>query len=178
MLVFTVAACTDTTSGSADPRVSVPGDPSASSARNGGEERSAVASIEPCALLSVDDLTDYESMKNGRPYQGSGSRSCAWKKEITPDSLDSLGISLDVRDTQTVRSLKDMGNGVRTGTVNGRASAIARNPDTGDCTLAMKLGESSRFDVGITGPTDPKESCRVAQEVAYIVEPRLPDVPS
>lgn len=87
-------------------------------------------------------------------------------------------MALDVRDNQMIDTLKDVGGGVESSEINGRPATQADNPTFGDCTLAMQLDDRSRIDVGVTGPNDTNTTCQVAQDVAYIIEPRLPELES
>ncbi len=74
--------------------------------------------------------------------------------------------------------MKEMDREITFTNVNGRTAALSPDPTVAYCTVALGIDTTSRLDVGITGPTDQEKNCEIAEAVAYIVEPRLPDVPS
>lgn len=132
--------------------------------------------IDPCGLLSADDLADYGKFEAEERQIGSA-RSCFWQRSSKGHQEVST-FSLNVRDSQSVETVNDVGGGVVEGEVNGRPAAVAEDPQNGSCTIAMKLDDNSRIDVTITTPPNRDEgSCEFGKEVAYLIEPRLPAVP-
>jgi hypothetical protein len=85
-----------------------------------------------------------------------------------------LGVSVDVRDKQGTDTVNDMGGGIQRGEVNGRTAVRIPDPGGATCTLALAVSSASRVDVGVVGPYDTNESCKIATDVAYLVEPKLP----
>ncbi len=93
------------------------------------------------------------------------------------NNYEGIVVDLDVRDQQSVESMNPAGGGeVTTAEVNARPTAVAPDPSGTNCTIGMKVDDSSRIDVGIVGPDG--LTCDIASTIAYLVEPRLPELPS
>lgn len=136
-------------------------------------------SIDPCTLLDPEqDLTTYGQFKEPQYKELAGARSCSWQRAKANPLDESLLIGLDIRDGQTVKTMNDVGGGVNPGEINGRPAAEAPSPQYHECTLGLGLDDQSRIDVGIVGPDDVNDACQVARDIAYLIEPRLPDTTS
>jgi len=61
--------------------------------------------------------------------------------------------------------------------VNQRPAVTTEDPKTGDCTLAVEISDSSRIDVTILGEDGAGDSCGIAEVIAGLVEPHLPEIP-
>jgi hypothetical protein len=176
-VAFAASGCTNEEPGIADPQpeysTSLSTSPPSSTDTNG-----TGSSLEPCSLLDpAEDLSEYGrfTSKPGSNDEGASEKICSWQKQ-RDDALDeSLVVGLVVRGAQSVETVNDVGGGVNKGEVNGRAAAEAPNPQFHDCTLAMELDAGSRIDVVVSGMDDVNAACDVAREVAYLVEPRLPE---
>jgi hypothetical protein len=169
LALLVLSGCSASEAGHAQPAQSV-----GKRERHSPEPGSGVP--EPCALLNATkDLASYGTFRGPEVAELGGARSCSWKLIRKNPADEGLVVSLDVRDEQSIGSMNDDGGGIQTGDVNGRSASRAPNPETGDCTMGLALTQHSRIDVGISSISDVDKSCRIAQEVAYIVEPRLPD---
>ncbi len=133
-------------------------------------------SIEPCELLSVNDLVGYGDFSEGEYEEVGGARTCYWQLS-SKGGVEGFIVSLNVRDAQNVDSVNDVGGGIDEYDVDGRAAARVSNPRFGDCTIALAIDSQSRVDVVVNGLSSVDESCPVAEEVAGMVEPRLPELP-
>lgn len=166
-----LTACSSEEPGSASPAPSVPpvqtGGSSSAPATGGGD----TTSIDPCSLISAADLSSYGTFKPPVTTNVGGARLCQFDREAAAAS-DSLSVGVGIRDTQSVDSVNDGGNGKTTGTVNGRKAVLAPKPATA-CLMALEVGATSRVDV-ITVSTDSEKACGIAEKVADIVEPKLP----
>ncbi|EIF00611.1 Protein of unknown function (DUF3558) [Saccharomonospora glauca K62] len=135
-------------------------------------------SLDPCELLSPDDLAELGAFEGPEKLQMPDSRTCRWQLPPSMENdFNGIVVDLDIRDQQTVESMNPVGGGeVTTSEVNSRPTAVAPDPSGTNCTVGMKIDDVSRIDVGIVGPRG--QSCDIATTVAYIVEPRLPALPS
>lgn len=135
-------------------------------------------SLDPCELLSPDDLTELGVFEEGEPGTAPGARTCSW--ELPPsqeNDFEGIIVGVEVRDQQAVESMNPSGGGeVKTVEINSRPGAVAPDPNGRACTVGMKVDDVSRTDVGAVGPKG--LACDIATTVAYIVEPRLPALPS
>ncbi|TLW90359.1 DUF3558 domain-containing protein [Saccharomonospora piscinae] len=133
------------------------------------------ASIDPCDLLSSEDLAEAGNFEP-KYDEGGGARSCYWQRSGA-DGGDGFTFAVNVRDAQSVDTVKDLGAGLVNLEVNERPAVISKKPKFGDCTLALKLDEQSRVDVAIPGEDETDEACEVAETIAGMIEPRLPGIP-
>ena len=62
--------------------------------------------------------------------------------------------------------------GIDTTEANGRQ--IARVPGPGVCLIAIGVTKSSRVDVNVVASEGTNKSCNIADEIAVMVEPKLP----
>lgn len=176
VLMGFVSGCTSDEKGIAGPRDSVSVSPSYSTTSAPESSGAISISIDPCEILSSEDLASYGKFESKQRTLG-GARSCLWQRSIE-GSQGVATFSLNVRDAQSIETVNDVGGGVLEGEVNGRPAAVAENPHSGSCTVAMKIDDNSRIDVTITTPPNRDEgSCQFGEEVAYLIEPRLPAIP-
>jgi hypothetical protein len=134
-------------------------------------------SIDPCSLL--DPAEDLQQYGNFTPRQESSeemsdAETCSWQLQKQDPLDDGLVVGVGVRARQDIASVTDVGGGVNRGEINGREAAEAPDPNLGGCTLAIALSEDSRVDITAVAE-EVNAACDVAREVAYLVEPRLPE---
>ncbi|MEY7973946.1 DUF3558 domain-containing protein [Saccharomonospora xinjiangensis] len=154
------------------PRTEPPSRTSATSALPSADQSSS--SIDPCALLSASDLSDAGEFQSEYSDDGSA-RSCYWQRSAVGGG-EVFTFALSVRDTQGIDTMNDYGGGITEDVINHRPVAVAKDPGNGDCTLAMKIGDSSRVDVTILDKGGEDDACQVAEVIAEMVEPRLPEI--
>ncbi|TLW93872.1 DUF3558 domain-containing protein [Saccharomonospora piscinae] len=129
------------------------------------------ASIDPCELISAADLADIGKFES-EYREGGAARSCYWGHSFE-NGGDGFGFGVSVRDAQTIESVNDNGGGLQSADINQRPAVSTEDPNSGDCTFAMKIDDLSRVDVTVTG----EDGCEIAEVIAGLVEPRLPDIP-
>ncbi|WP_085978115.1 DUF3558 domain-containing protein [Saccharomonospora glauca] len=171
LLFAAVSACSEGERGIAEPQqssVSVSGEASEAASTSSGP---ASLSIDPCELLTADDLAEVGEFEK-EYMEGGGARSCRWQ-ETFESGGNGFTFGLSVRDAQGIDTVKDIGNGLKQDEVNQRPTVSTQDPMSGDCTLALKLSDSSRVDVTVLG----EGGCEIAEVIAGMVEPRLPELP-
>lgn len=174
VLPLVITACSAEKSGVAEPKTSESVDDAAVATSSPMVNSD---SIDPCKILSSQDLAKYGEFQSEYEEVGSA-RSCFWQRSAKGNQEVST-FSLNVRDSNGLDAVNDVGGGIVEGEVNGRRAAVAKNPRSGSCTVALEINDGSRIDVTITtSPDQGMEECQFGQEIAYLVEPRLPDVPS
>lgn len=131
------------------------------------------AGLDACSLLSANDLAEFGSFGTGTSEEMGGARGCGFDKELDSASDDSLGVTVAIRDEQGVDEVNNLGDGKETGKVPGGRKAVRTSGGTA-CIIALAVGEQSRIDVG-TVAADAEQACEVADKVAGIVEPKLPE---
>lgn len=62
--------------------------------------------------------------------------------------------------------------GLRNTVANGRQ--LAQIPSSGGCTVAIGVTETSRVDIVISTTVGTEQACEIADELAAVVEPKLP----
>lgn len=174
-LLVAVSGCSEGQSGHAEPQMS----PSDSS---GGTQTTSVNpsgqisfSIDPCDLVSEEDLVEVGKFE--KEYEeAAGARTCYWQHTFE-NGGDGFGFAVGVRDSQGIDAVNDNGSGVHPSEVNQRPSVWTVDPKFDDCVLAMKVDEVSRVDITVSGDSESNDSCEVAEVIAGMVEPRLPELP-
>ncbi len=175
VLLFGLTACSGEERGIAEPKV-----PSSSSAEESGPATTssvepASLSVDPCELLTADDLAEVGEFET-EYKEGGGARSCQWQNSSSGNG-DVFTFGLSVRDSQGIDTVNDIGNGLEHVEVNQRPAVSTQDPVSGDCTLALEIDASSRVDVTVLGEGDGlDDSCEIAEVIAGMMEPRLPDV--
>jgi len=175
--VLGLAACSTPETGNPTPSTNVPassgGTPSSpvSPTKSSSGGTATTAAVDPCSLLGVSDLAQYGSFSGPTPSNAAAARSCIFHRQLASASDKELGVSINVRDLQTIDSVNDLGGGKQTGTVNGRKAVESKGEAA--CVMVLAVGDDSRVDVSITADTT-DEACTVAEKVADVVEPKLP----
>ncbi|GAA5171163.1 DUF3558 family protein [Amycolatopsis dongchuanensis] len=149
---------------------------SASPSSDTAEADSTLAAVQPCTLLTSQDIVQFKGQGPGKAEdtQTSGATSaCGWLGRSADDRSVSFGIL--IRAAQGVDELQPIGGAIRNGTVNSRTARQLASND-GGCTLTLKVGERSRVDISVVvgGQVDPTEACQIASNIANIIEPKLP----
>jgi hypothetical protein len=174
--VFGLAGCSSSQPGTALPSTGVPtsasGGKTTSTPAGPSSSAAGTSSIDPCSLLSASDLTQYGTFSGPDKKNLGGARVCAFLRTLASASDKGLGVSINVRDTQGISTVNDVGGAKETGTVNGR-KAIKVSLSQSACVLALAVGDNARVDVSITADSA-QEACTVADKVADVVEPKLP----
>jgi hypothetical protein len=175
--VLGLAGCSTPESGNPSPSTTAPassgGAPSspASPTSSSSSGTAATSAVDPCSLLGVSDLAQYGTFSGPTPSNAAAARSCIFQRQLASASDKALGVSINVRDLQTIDSANDLGGGKQTGTVNGRKSVEVKGDAA--CVMVMAVGDNSRVDVSITADTT-DEACTVAEKLSDVVEPKLP----
>jgi Protein of unknown function (DUF3558) len=129
------------------------------------ETSSGAASLEPCELLSPEDLAAL-SLGPGEEDAAAGARSCSWQtaggQVVGADIWDDLGIG-DVQSKSTPQP-KTVGSHKATQYVG----------ELGACAVAIELTATSRVDVIGVADGDLAKACQIANDAANLVERKLP----
>jgi hypothetical protein len=157
LAVLAVAGCAD----------AVAGTPAATTATSTSMVTSMApvsAAINPCTLLTADDIQGLGITPRGPDTLG-GSRGCSWTKNgqyvVGFSVLDHLGID----------QANSGGNPITNhpvGSHDGRQFEGA----LGGCAVALAITETSSVDVVVGG--DQTQECQLADQFAQLIEPKLP----
>lgn len=172
ILPFVIAAALLAACGTAAPKVAAPaGNPApAASAASGtapGPPEAVAGAIDPCTLVKADDLASFGRYVEPNRSTNGNVRGCQYVRQGSQAVADKLTIEV------TVRNGSDLPNFGGPTTVNGR-KAVKATASTG-CMLAMGVGTHSRVDIMIAS-ADQAKSCGAAEQIAGIVESRLPKI--
>ncbi len=171
-----VGGCSTVEPGNAEPKVTSSVRQSFPASSDSTPNAPVSLSVDPCGLINVQDLDAYGKFIEVGPRESGGARSCVFQRSARGGN-ESIVVALNVRDSQGVETVADVGGGVVETDVNGRTAARSANPDLGDCTFAMEIDDRSRIDVSVNGLSSTDETCPIAEGVSRLLEPRLPEVP-
>lgn len=154
-----------------DPGVPVgkaqPGAAAAASGTAPGPAEPVAGEIDPCTLVSAADLAPFgRYVEPNRSVEGKV-KGCQYVRQSSKTVDEKLTVEV------TVRNGSDLPTWGGPTTVNGR-KAVRATAATG-CLIALGVGTHSRVDVAIAS-TDQARSCAAADQIAGIVEARLPKI--
>ncbi|TLW93874.1 DUF3558 domain-containing protein [Saccharomonospora piscinae] len=175
LLSLVVSGCAAKKQGYVEPETSPSSSLDETHTSSSNPSSSIGSSIDPCELLSAEDLAEVGDFKPTYKEQG-GARACHWQNSVK-DGGDGFVFAVSVRDSQSIETVNDEGGGIREDEVNERPSVVTGDPKFDDCAIVMKLDDMSRVDVTVPGDPGSDNSCEVAKVIAGMVEPRLPDIP-
>lgn len=184
-LALVVAGCSEAGSGSVVPdgETSTPATSSSSAASSTEPSSSSAmdhpdgvaASIDPCALLTEEELSEYGEFEEPAPDEVMDAPACELNKVSSIDNRQTPTLGIVVHPDRGVEDLREYGFGIDEGELDsGREFAQAQSDEKGkDCTLAVPLTDDERVDIQVVGAGE-GAGCEVAAELAELVEPKLP----
>jgi hypothetical protein len=160
MLVLSLAACGGLVGGQSSPT----GASSAASSAGG-----SVSAVDPCKLLSPQELQQLEVPPNGDEANRSGETGCQWTGQKLFVSLTKANNSLDYF-TQHADQYTDLTQDK----VNDRAGVHFQiSQSNTECSQAVAVG-TGYVRVGLGYFDHSPDPCGKALQIAQMVEPRLP----
>lgn len=174
-LLAVASGCAEKESGHAEPQISPGGSSGGVQTTSANPSGQLSLSIDPCELVSEEDLVEVGKFE--KEYEeAAGARTCYWQHTFE-NGGDGFGFAVGVRDSQSIETVNDNGSGVHSDEVNQRPAVWTVDPKFDDCVFAMKVDEVSRVDITVSGDSESNDSCEVAEVIAGMVEPRLPELP-
>lgn len=178
-LIFAAAAiamasgCSDDEPGTPIPAGDQTSSPQASASATPSAAAADIDAVEPCSLLTDDELAQFGEFKAPDEKEVGTARTCTYLAERTSASNEQASVGFAVRDNVGVADLTDHGYGVQEGqtVTTGREATQAKTDD--GCTVALAVGEGARVDTVVLG-MDPNKACATANKIAEIVDPKLP----
>jgi hypothetical protein len=176
MAALGLAACSSTTTGQGTP-ITTPaqggtGGSSPSSSGSSGGGSSALASVQPCNLLSSATLSQFGLSKT-QSITIPAARPCDWTKPVDINGANGYSVEIAIRDSQGIKDINTAGNTVTEDNVGSHDGRLVQADAGGGCIVVIGVGDSSRVDVSVAG-TDTNQACSVANQLAKVVEPQLP----
>ncbi|MBK1784361.1 DUF3558 domain-containing protein [Prauserella cavernicola] len=176
--VVLLSACSGEEPGEAQPAGTEPstaaessGAPSVSDSVDSGDGDAPTVGLDPCSLLSPEELSEFGQVDSAGPESTGGARACSWQTGVEAGN-DGFAVGIAIRDSQGVKDAEPIeGNPVRAGSIGDRE--VAQMPGPGGCIVALGVGETSRVDVTLNGFKF-DDMCGTVSEIAEIVEPKLP----
>lgn len=159
---------------------------SISSAPRSSSTLSSPAATGVNGLSACDLFTAEEAKKIGvsgagtdnGSMAGSGTSRCEWSKPFVGGE-GGFTLSIVVRPAQGIETV-DVGPGTtkEEGGFQGRKAVQVKGAEDGtakgQCMVALAVGPGARVDIGATAGTDTQFACDTVNDVATIVEPKLP----
>ncbi|WP_459713942.1 DUF3558 family protein [Actinophytocola sp. KF-1] len=180
-LLVLVSGCAEqtegnpTASGGTTPERTITTDPDApttepSEPSSGGEEPSAIADLQPCDLVDQAGLGSL-GLTGGEEDSVGSARSCRWRHEgATLD--ESFTVSVELFDDEGFADLAENTQVKELPKVGGH-DAVSFVDAAGVCGVSLEVGDSTRVDNTAVGG-DQTQGCRLAAQLAALVEPKLP----
>lgn len=160
-----LAACNDGISGN-------PGPTTGSSASTNAGGDAALNKLDPCTLLTTQELQQYQVRSKGEPLNSSDEQGCDFLG--SPDSL-SRGINL-TKSKDSVASYVERADTfvkLTKNNVSGRDGVqVQISKSNTECSQIIGVG-SGTVSVAVTGDKS-GNPCGDALQIAQVVEPRLP----
>jgi hypothetical protein len=170
-VLLSVAACTSSTSGTpaSTANTTQPGNSSPAAS-------SALASMQPCDLLSSNDLSQNQ-LGSPTPENLGGARTCRWQN-TTANNGDGYTIGVGIRESQGINNAGTDTDTVTTDNIGSHPGRQLQSTISGSCIIAIGVTNTSRVDVTVNAGTDPVQGCQLANQFAKLVEPNLPPASS
>jgi len=166
--LFGLAACNSSTPGTA-----TGGDTNSPTTGSGGGGGVSTASLQPCDLLSSAEAGQLQ-LTPGGPVNEGAARACTWQKAVDINGQNGYGVEIGIRDSQGLDSINTAGYTITNDNVGKHSGKQGALNAGGGCLVAIGVGSSARVDVTISAGTDTNQACQFANQVAALVEPRLP----
>ncbi|TNC27494.1 DUF3558 domain-containing protein [Amycolatopsis alkalitolerans] len=136
-----------------------------------------LASIKACSLLTDHEAATFKAQGAGQNQDTSASGAtsvCRWTGRSASGA--STNLSIAVRAAQGIESVNAEGGQLTEGKVNGRPAKQLVDSSGGYCMTSLAVTPGSRVDLGyvIVGASDATEACQTDNQIADIVEPKLP----
>jgi hypothetical protein len=155
-LAVGITACSGGVSGTPTPTASPSSDSPSTSAG------SPLASLDPCSLLTGDEMTQLGVISNG-PDNTPKSRGCVWQKH----GAYTVGIYLD--GTQGIDAPGS--DGATKATLS---SHDAVQVERTGCDIEIAISNTSSVDVNASYGGNQGQECQLAQTYAQMIESKLP----
>ncbi|MDA3643578.1 DUF3558 domain-containing protein [Saccharopolyspora indica] len=133
------------------------------------EAASPVGNLDPCQLLTDDDVAPFSPKKAGERRDVAGSPGCRW-------TLDAGLIAVAVHPDRSLDQLNIDGEQVEDTTLGGRRAKLVK-PAAGEgkCELLVEISDSTAAGISANMDDDNNESaCQVVNQVSPLVEAKLP----
>ncbi len=174
-LLALLAGCSEQTEGSPSPDDS--SNPTVTTEQSTEEEtttsapgtQGGLADLQPCDVLEAGDLAGLQ-LTGGEELELGGARVCEYRRE-GPTLNESFTVSLGLLDDQ---GLDDLNAPTIDPLPNiGSHEAVSFVDAIGNCGVAIAVGDSARVETSAIGG-EQQQACQLANQLATLVEPRLP----
>lgn len=178
---FFLAGCSEPESGVAISQAPIQdsenGMPPTVSAPSSSESESQRAGIDPCSIVTAQDLSSVSEFEEGVDKIVGNAPVCEWKEATESAMEDSVILTVAIREDGDIGGMRDQGYGLREGTLDSSGRELVEQPTSVGCVVAMAVGEGERVEVGIGSLSEgasQEEACQMAGEVVELIDPKLP----
>lgn len=128
----------------------------------------ALAAIQPCGLVTAAEASSFSLPAQGFPQDLPSLRQCDWT------NLDGDGFAIAINDDIGLDELNL--RGVTSDVVIGRhrAKRELESGGPGFCKVVFAISDTSSVNLLALYPNDTPQACAVADQIAALIEPRLP----
>lgn len=152
-----------------------PAGTTATSASAGGSDQIAqqLKALDPCSVIPDSEVSQLHLTRQGRddlqqPVVGWG---CKWKTSATDvGAANSYSVVFTIFPNDSATDLNTRGEQVTPVSTNGRPGLQLFNQL--GCSVTMRITDTSSAEVTLSA--DPSKSCGLANDIAQLVEPKLP----
>lgn len=129
-----------------------------------GTASSSLTSLDPCSLLTKDDLTQLGVKLRG-PDNSAKSRGCAWQKGPTYE----VGIYLN-----SSQGINELGAGGSNKVSLQSHDAIQLMGNGFSCLVDIAISDTTSVNVSVASSGGQSQECQIATQYATLIEPKLP----
>lgn len=173
LAVLAASSCSDSEGGTPETsRPSTSAAPETSEQNGATNGASALADLDPCSLLTEEEVAQHAEVKAPQRKTVGNSPTCAWPADAGDTAAFVPTPSVAIRTTGGVNDMNAEGEKVQRTTEGGRD--YARVAGYGNCTIGIGVTESTRVDILVTGADTSEEACELANTLTEIAEPRVP----
>jgi len=172
-LLVLLAGCSQTTEGSPspgnEPNPTATTEETSTTTEAPPSSASGVAELQPCGILDQTDLAAMQ-LTGGEEKKVGGARVCRYQRDgatlnetftVSVELFDDQGLAdLNVPDVEQLPAI-------------GGHDAVRYTDATGTCGVSLGVGDDSRVDSAAVGG-DQQQGCQLAEQLATIVERKLP----
>jgi Protein of unknown function (DUF3558) len=132
---------------------------------------SGTSALQPCELLTAEDLTALDLPTETEEISLGPARGCQWQRPHTADKVGGT-VTLAIMDALSIDEV--VSDTAPKPLTVGSHDAMRYTDGAGGCGISIAVTESSRVDVFGTSDGNLKRGCKIAKRAAELVEQHLP----
>ncbi len=134
--------------------------------------------VDPCSLVTQEEMSQYGDFEGPESRTLQGSPVCSWTESAGSVSDDDAPlVDFMFLENRGISDIVDLGDGVSEGVTDTSGRALARTSginqvtEAPECLISMEIDDASRLDV-LVGFTE--EPCELAGQLVEMIDTKLP----